>query len=182
MATIKDIKNHYNKQIPIIVNNSVQKSYEYNLEQEYGDLTDLKQQYEFSPHFSPDEMLNYGVFGGAYFKREDLDEFPKEWFKNYKISNTADPNLNYFKVNSGLSRSEWEKSGWIKGDDKHGWFIWYCRTYMGRRSEFDRYQCLRWKSYGRHLIQLKKNCNMSDYKCRPVQRQSLLHWSYNPFK
>jgi hypothetical protein len=165
----------------IIVNNSLQKNYEYILTKPEGNLEDLKRTYHFDPAFSPKKMLQYGVFGGAYFKKEDIEEFPKNWFIGYKFSESPDPNLNYFKVNSGLSRKEWQDRGWIKGDDLHGWFIWYCRTFLGRRSEHDRYQCLRWKKFNRHLIQLKKNCSPKDFKCRPVQRQSLLHWSYDAF-
>ena len=50
----------------------------------------------FSPELSPKEMLELGVFGGWYFGN-DIDEYPKSWFKKAKISdNGFDVELNYF--------------------------------------------------------------------------------------
>jgi 1-acyl-sn-glycerol-3-phosphate acyltransferase len=31
----------------------------------------------------------------------------------------------------------WEDSGWITKIDPYGWFMWYCRFYLGRRSSDD---------------------------------------------
>ena len=39
----------------------------------------------FSPEISPKEMLEMGIFGGWYFGN-DIDEYPKEWFKKAKIA------------------------------------------------------------------------------------------------
>ena len=47
----------------------------------------------FKPELTPKRMLELGVFGGAYFEL-NLKEYPKSWFKNAKISNTFDVNLN----------------------------------------------------------------------------------------
>lgn len=30
-----------------------------------------------------------------------------------------------------------------------------------------------------HVSQVKKNCQRRDMKCRPRQRQALLHWAYD---
>ena len=57
----------------------------------------------FEPQLTPKQMLELGVFGGSYFGKQ-IDEFPKSWFKNAKISKNFDINLNRFKVKSGLSR------------------------------------------------------------------------------
>jgi hypothetical protein len=40
---------------------------------------------EFCPQLSQQEMLELGVFGGWYFKG-NIDEYPKAWFKEAKIS------------------------------------------------------------------------------------------------
>ena len=66
----------------------------------------------FKPQLTPKKMLELGVFGGSYFGKK-IKEYPAEWFKNAKISNEFDVNLNRFKVKSGLSREEWLEKGWI---------------------------------------------------------------------
>ena len=86
----------------------------------------------FKPELSPKKMMELGVFGGAYFGL-NIKEYPKSWFKNVKISETFNVNLNRFKVVSGLSREHWIEKGWIFKEDPLGWFQWYCRFTKGRR-------------------------------------------------
>jgi hypothetical protein len=57
-------------------------------------------------------MLEMGVFGGSYFGNK-INEYPKSWFKNAKLSKTFDIEKNRFKVRAGLSRKEWIDKGWI---------------------------------------------------------------------
>ena len=138
---------------------------------------------KFNPQLTPKEMLKLGVFGGYYFEGKH-SEYPKDWFKDAKLSNTGyDINLNYFKINSGLSRKEWTKRGWITKEDSLGWFQWYCRYTMGRRiPNIDNIQIKRWKAFGpRHIGGIKSNCEPRNIDCRPRQRQALLHWAYDPF-
>ena len=90
-------------------------------------------QIKFQPQLTPKEMLKLGIFGGYYFEGKH-NEYPKDWFQNAKISNSGyNVSLNCFKINSGLSRDEWRKNGWITKEDPLGWFQWYCRYSMGRR-------------------------------------------------
>ena len=138
---------------------------------------------KFKPQLTPKEMLKLGIFGGYYFKGKH-SEYPKDWFKDAKLSeNRYDINLNCFKINSGLSRDEWLKKGWITKEDPLGWFQWYCRYTMGRRlSRVDNIQINRWAAFGpRHIGGIKANCEPGNINCRPRQRQALLHWAYNPF-
>ena len=118
---------------------------------------------KFKPQLTPKKMLELGVFGGAYFADNSIREFPKDWFKNAKLSKKFNVNLNMFKVKAGLSRAEWINKGWIYKEDPRGWFQWYCRYYMGRRiCNEDMRQIKRWKSIRRHVGALKKNCNHQD--------------------
>ena len=137
----------------------------------------------FKPDLTPKKMLELGVFGGAYFNDSSIKEFPKIWFKNAKTSKKFDVKLNYFKIESGLSRKEWVEKGWIFKEDPLGWFQWYCRFSLGRRIEkIDEVQIKRWKAFGdRHAPAIRKNCEEGDMQCRRRQRQALLQWAYNPF-
>ena len=135
----------------------------------------------FEPQLTPKQMLELGVFGGSYFGKQ-IDEFPKSWFKNAKISKNFDINLNRFKVKSGLSRIHWIKKGWIYKEDPLGWFQWYCRFSIGRRiPHIDKVQIKRWKNFIRHGKAIKKNCEKRDLSCRRKQRQAILQWAYDPY-
>ena len=137
---------------------------------------------KFEPQLKPKEMLKLGVFGGFYFEGKH-SEYPKDWFKDAKLSNNGyDINLNCFKINSGLSRDEWLKKGWITKEDPLGWFQWYCRYANGRRLQaIDKIQIQRWINFTRHVKAIKKNCEEGDLFCRRRQRQAILQWAYDPF-
>ncbi len=136
----------------------------------------------FKPELTPKKMLKLGVFGGSYFNRKQIKEFPKSWLINAKLSKTFDVNINRFRVKSGLSREHWLKKGWIFKEDPLGWFQWYCRFCNGRRiTHIDEIQIKRWKNFRRHVLAIKKNCERGDLSCRRRQRQAILQWAYNPF-
>lgn len=135
----------------------------------------------FSPCFSPQKMLELGVFEGKYCN-DCRDELPEEWFENARISGHPDPSLNCFGVKSRQPLSEWRRKGWILGPDPRGWFQWYCRYWLGRRlPEIDAVQIKRWRAFSRHAGQIRANCPEGALSCRPRQRQALLQWSYDPF-
>ena len=137
----------------------------------------------FKPQLTPKQMLNLGVFGGSYFNKEQIKEFPKSWFKNAKLSKNFNVNLNRFKVKSGLSRKHWIEKGWIFKEDPLGWFQWYCRFYNGRRIQnIDEIQIKRWKNFRRHVTAIEKNCETGNFDCRKKQRQAILQWAYNPYR
>jgi hypothetical protein len=134
---------------------------------------------DFTPEITPKEMLRVGVFGGRYMT-DCTAEFPADWFEHAKLCpERHDAALNCFGVNASQPLSVWRAKGWIHKDDPRGWFQWYCRYYLGRRSEDDARQIKRWRAVTRHLAQLRKNCRRGDLMCRPRQRQALLHWAYD---
>ncbi len=138
---------------------------------------------EFKPELTPKQMLELGVFGGLYFG-DMPKEYPKTWFTKAKLSpdHKQHKELNYFGVNASQPLSVWQARGWIHPQDPRGWFEWYCRYYMGRRTDDDERQIKRWLAMKRHIAQLKNNCRVGDIFCRPRQRQALLHWAYDSRK
>jgi hypothetical protein len=162
----------------IVVNDKMQRGYRYKLSAPVG----RRFHPDFKPQLTPKEMLALGVFGGKYLS-DCRKEFPASWFKNAKLSPEGrDRSLNYFGVDASQPLSVWRKKGWIHPDDPRGWFQWYCRYYMGRRSEDDARQIKRWKAIRRHVAQLRKHCEPGDPICRPRQRQALLQWAYDSRK
>jgi hypothetical protein len=156
----------------------MQHGYTYTLVCEEGGEFDAR----FKPDLTPQEMLEFGVFGGVYL-RDCANEFPKEWYTHAKLSTgKRDKNLNYFKVNASQSLAEWRKKGSIHKDDPRGWFQWYARYYRGRRHEDDERQIKRWLNMKRHIVWLQGACRIGDETCRPRQRQALLHWAYDSRK
>ena len=175
----------------------VRSQYTYTLEADPGQGFDPL----FKPYMSPAEILAMGAFEGKYLN-DSYNEFPAEWFIQAAALNKLrpaplgpDPTINYFGVKSRLPLTEWRKSGWaprkggsgLLGDpkqnpDERGWFQWYCRYWMGRRiPELDAKQIARWRSFKRHSGAVRKGCPPRKLSCRPVERQALLHWAYNPF-
>lgn len=162
------------------VNDKMQKNHVYVLTEPMGKKFDPA----FKPDLTPKQMLALGVFGGKYLT-DCQREFPKDWFTRAKLSPTHHSDLlNYFHKHASQPLKVWVEKGWInKRHDPRGWFQWYCRYYMGRRLPAeDMRQIKRWKAIRRHVAQLQKNCKKGDLKCRPVQRQALLHWAYDSRK
>ena len=159
----------------IHVKDKMQKGYIYQLIEPIGENYSM----DFKPELSPQEMLALGVFGGKYLN-DCQPEFPIDWFVNAKLSpRRKDVRLNFFSVDASQSLSEWRIKGWIHPQDPRGWFQWYCRYYMGRRSDDDIRQIKRWKAFRRHASAIRKNCEKFDFSCRKKQRQALLHWAYD---
>jgi hypothetical protein len=162
----------------VVVNDGMQRNYRYILTSPMGRDFDA----DFHPDLTPKQMLALGVFGGKYMT-DCGKEFPADWFVKAKLSpGGRDPALNFFGVDASQPLSEWRRKGWIHPDDPRGWFQWYCRYFMGRRSDDDARQVGRWKAMRRHIRQIQRNCEPGDCFCRPRQRQALLHWAYDSRK
>jgi hypothetical protein len=160
----------------VTVNDKMQKGYRYLRTAPIGRNFDP----EFSPDLTPQHLLRLGVFCGKYMT-DTQREFPRSWFTSAKLSPShRDCSLNFFGVDASQSLSVWRDNGWLHPDDPRGWFQWYCRYYMGRRTpEEDRRQIKRWKAIRRHVRQIERHCEPGDLTCRPRQRQALLHWAYD---
>ena len=160
---------------------------------------------QFKPNKTPKMVLKEGAFGGTYFRpiessitgkkytgNQVINEYPKSWFigldKDKMItSSTYSKKINKYGVKCGSSLDDWEKSGWIIKQDPYGWFQWYCRYYMGRRTKDDERQIKRWLAltgpngrFRRRLMNeiIKKKKRYNDIYVSPVIRQVLLHWGY----
>lgn len=159
----------------VAVDDRMQKGYRYLLTEPVGRNFDDG----FEPELTPPELLALGVFGGKYMT-DCRAEFPASWFRSARLcAERHDPALNYFGVNASQSISVWRKKGWIHRDDPRGWFQWYCRYFMGRRSLDDDRQIRRWRQMRRHVAQIRHACMPRDLDCRRRQRQALLHWAYD---
>merc|ERR1712241_1389274 len=158
---------------------------------------------EFRPNMTPKEVLQAGSFGGTYFRpikssvtglkyNKMWDELPQNWLEGLNIkkmisSTNYDEKVNTYKSKCGGSLEMWETSGWIKDLDPYGWFMWYCRFYLGRRSDDDERQIGRWKNctgpkgrWKNNLIGKIARAGVA-YNNRgisPVIRQTLQHWAY----
>ena len=161
--------------VRVVVNDRMQRGYEYYRTEPIGKNFHP----EFRPELTPRQMLELGVFGGRYMT-DCREEFPASWFRRAKLCpDRHDPERNCFGVNASLPLSVWWRKGWIHPQDPRGWFQWYCRYYMGRRSADDRRQIARWKAMRRHAGAIRANCAPRDLACRRRQRQALLHWAYD---
>ena len=134
---------------------------------------------DFKPFHTPQEMLALGVFEGKYLN-SCQDEYPVAWFKSAKLSSVPDETVNRFGLKSRLPTSWWREKKLINEQDPRGWFEWYCRFWMGRRTVDDARQVKRWKQIARHSAQVKKH-GYGDESIRKKQRQTLLQWAWNPF-
>lgn len=160
---------------------------------------------EFFPLHTPAECIRMGIFGGCYFNSRggkpgifgrdvdiSVEEFPTEWFndvpESHYLSRRYNKPTNKFGVKAGQDQAFWEGKGWIHAQDPRGWFQWYCRFFLGRRSADDVRQIKRWAACtgvkGRWRNQLcgkisKAGASFDDAAISPVIRQTLLHWAYS---
>lgn len=160
----------------ILANDRMQSDYRYEIVAPVG--SDFCA--DFRPFYSPQKMLEMGIFEGKYCN-DCGDELPSKWFENARIGSKPDQELNYFGIKSRQPLGLWQQKGWIYGPDPRGWFQWYCRYYLGRRiPEVDRIQIKRWRAFSRHAGQIRANCEPGDIFCRRRQRQALLQWAHDP--
>lgn len=168
----------------------------------FGELV-FKDHLDFKPNLTPKQVIQAGSFGGTYFRTIlsgitgkmyvcAWKEFPPDWFNNldiekYVTSQVISALINKYKIKAGGNLDMWESCGWITEIDPYGWFQWYCRFYLGRRTSDDLRQIKRWSSScgpsGRFRVTLiRKIINAktayNDFNIGGVIRQGMQHWSY----
>ena len=161
-------------------------------------MVKFKDRPDFKPDLTPKQIFEKGAFGGTYYRdiyssitkksyKNAWKEFPKEWFKNidintYVASDVCDKNINKYKVKSGSSLKDWEKKGWITEQDPYGWIQWYCRFYLGRRTEDDDRQIKRFNGIAGENGRFKKWLTrlQKEGKDSPKMKQLLLQWGAVP--
>ena len=152
---------------------------------------------DFNPNKTPIQIIKEGAFGGTYF-RDVYSNINKLWYKNswkeiiclknidpkFYPSDYYDINVNKYRVKCGTSLRFGENKGWINKIDLYGWFQWYLRYWLGRRSNNEKGQINRWKKivsrFKSKLVKIIKNSGSKydNYSISPKIRQILLHWGY----
>ena len=151
----------------------------------------------FGTNKTPVEIIKEGAFGETYF-RDIYSGVNDKWYKNswkefdvsenidrkYYCSDYYHVSVNKYGVKYGTSLRFWENKGWINKQDPYGWFKWYFRYWLGRRSKDDEKQIKRWKGvvnrFKGKLAEMIKDAGskFDDYSVSPKIRQILLHWGY----
>ena len=90
--------------------------------------------------------------------RKSWKEFDqlKDIDQKYYCSSYYDVSVNKYCVKCWTLRF-WKNKSWLKNIDPYGWFQWYYRDWLGRRSKDDERQINRWKrTVGRFKVKLVK--------------------------
>ena len=151
----------------------------------------------FSQNKTPVEVIKEGAFGGTYF-RDIFSNINKKWYKNawkefiqlknidakFYASYYYEVNVNKYGVKCGTSLRFWENKGWINKIGAYGWFQWYFKYWLRRRSKDHKRQINSWKTivsrFRGKLVKMITNAGskFDDYSISPKIRQILLHWGY----
>ena len=130
---------------------------------------------DFGTNKTAVEIIKESAFGGTDFRdnggvngkwhRKSWKEFDdlKNIDPKYYCSNYYDVSVNKYGFKCGTALRFWKNKGWINLIDSYGWFHWYFRYWLGRRSVDDERQIKRWKGIvsilrGK-LIEMIKNAN-----------------------
>lgn len=137
---------------------------------------------EFTPSYTPMEMLDHGIFEGIYTAA--IPNIPKKYKHHKNVlprGSAPDVSINRFKVKSRLSLKEWEKNKWTTKASPLGWWQWYILYFEGRRIPAeDEWQIKRWRSFvARHQGAIDSSGHRDDLTKRPKQRQALLQWGWD---
>ena len=115
-------------------------------------------QIDFGANIAPTEVIKEGALGETYFRdiysggtgkwyKKSWKEFDqlKDIDQKYYCSSYYDVSVNKYGVKCGTSLRFWENKGWINEIDPYGWFQWYFRYWLGRRSKDDKRKINTWE-------------------------------------
>ena len=129
--------------------------------------------------------IHSGINSKWYRKSwKEFDEL-KNIDQKYYCSDYYDVSVNKYGVKCGTSLRFRENKGWIHSINTYGWFQWYFRYWLGRRSIDDERQINRWKKivsrFKDKLVKMIKDANsrFDNYSMSPKIRQILLHGVMN---
>ena len=116
---------------------------------------------DFAANKTAVEIIREAAFGGTYF-RDIYSSVNGKWYKKpwneldqlkdidqkFQCSSYYDGSANKYGVKCRTLLRFRENKGWINEIDPYGWFQWYFRYWLGKRSQDDK----------RQVNRLKKNC------------------------
>ena len=152
---------------------------------------------DFGANKTPVDVIEEGAFGGTYF-RDIYSSVNEKWYRKrwkefdqlqnidqkFYCSDCYDVSINKHDAKCGTSLKFWENKGWINEIDPYGWFQWYFRCWLGRRSQDDERQINRWKRIISRLrgklVRMIKDAGskFGDYSISSKIREILLHRGY----
>ena len=127
----------------------------------------------------------YSSVNGTWYRksRKEFDQL-KDIDQKFYCSDYYDASVNKYGLKCRISLRFWENKGWISEIDTYGWFHWYFRYCLGRRSEDDKRPINRWKKivsrFRSKLVKMIEDAGsqFGDYSISSNIRQILLHWGY----
>ena len=146
---------------------------------------------------TPIEVIREGAFGGTYFRiiysgvnrkwyKKSWEEFDqlKDIDQKFYCSSHYNVSVKKCGLKCETSLRFWENKDWINEIDLYGWFQWYFRYWLGKRSQDYEREINRWRGtisrFIGKLVKMIKDAasKFEDYSISPKNRQILLHWGY----
>jgi hypothetical protein len=150
----------------------------------------------FRPFYSPQDMLNLGVFGGSFFGPDRAMKLIPKFtqfmlFSGVPISSYAlaiyNQGINYFNVSLDPMNRTFSMPIGLKRMHPFGWFEWYCKYFYGEESKADEHRIKQWvMSINQHWFYIATSAytgvgnRFTDLTFLPPRRQALLEFGWDP--